>query len=746
MPAEPATPTPPRHPALEAMLTRPRLSGLTVAPDGSLLVVGVATPAPDGSRYRTALWAVDPSGSTAPRQLTRSAAGESTAAFLPGGDLLFTSARPDPDAAPDSSEPPAALWRLPRSGGEAELLLAPSAGIRGVWTAAEADVVVVAAEVHLAAGTLEDDAAREQARRDAHVTARLYEADEYPVRFWDRWLGPREPALWVLDLGAEADGDLDAAVDAAVDPAVAADPGDRGRLLARGAGLRDTEVALSPDGATVVTTWARSGPRRSPDDLVTDLVAIDVASGRRRVLADDGRAFHSPAVSPGGTEVVCIAADQGAPDRAPEHTLVLVPLPDAEVERAERPRDLTPGWDRWPGAPSWTADGRGVLCTADDHGHAPVFRVDPTSREVLRLTTDGAYQDLAVPTSRSGDQTGFALRSTVATAPHPVALDLTAQEQQPVPLPSPAGDDPTGTRVERVTATAPDGAEVGSWLVLPVAGGNPSDAGGQSDAEVADAPGGAATAGQVADAPGQVADAASSEQLPLVVLLHGGPLGSWNAWHWRWNPHVWAAQGYAVLLPDPALSTGYGRAWIERGWGRWGQAPYTDVMAAVEHVAARPDIDADRVAAGGGSFGGYLANWIAGQTDRFRAIVTHASLWSLPGFHGTTDFGLFWEREFGDPYLDPARYLDSSPHLHVGRITTPMLVIHGELDVRVPISEGVTLWTDLVRHGVAARFLYFPDEHHWVLKPQHARLWYETVLAFLDEHLRERAFERPELL
>ncbi len=720
VPAEPATPTPPRHPALEAMLARPRLSGLTVAPDGSLLVVGVATPAPDGSRYRTALWAVDPAGSAAPRQLTRSADGESTAAFLPGGDLLFTSARPDPDAVPDSSEPPAALWRLPRSGGEAELLLAPSAGIRGVWAAATADVVVVAAEVHLAANTLEEDAAREQARRDAHVTARLYEADEYPVRFWDRWLGPREPALWVLDLGAAADTEVDAgpATDAAADVAaadvVAADPGGRVQLLARGAGLRDTDVTLSPDGATVVTTWARTGPRRSPDDLVTDLVAIDVASGQRRVLADDGRAFGSPAVSPDGTEVVCVAADLGGPDRAPDHTLVLLSLPDTEVERLGKPRDLTPGWDHWPQAPRWTADGDGVLCTTDDHGHAPVFRVDPVSREVVRLTTDGAYQDLAVPASGSGGRVGYALRSTVATAPHPVRLDLDAQEQEPVALASPAGDDPADTRVERVIATAPDGAEVGSWLVLPVARGNRGDTDG--------------------------------EPLPLVVLLHGGPLGSWNAWHWRWNPHVWAAQGYAVLLPDPALSTGYGRAWIERGWGRWGQAPYTDVMAAVEHVAARPDIDADRVAAGGGSFGGYLANWIAGQTDRFRAIVTHASLWSLPGFHGTTDLGLFWEREFGDPYLDPARYLDSSPHLHIGRITTPMLVIHGELDVRVPISEGVTLWTDLVRHGVAARFLYFPDEHHWVLKPQHARLWYETVLAFLDEHLQERPFERPALL
>ena len=207
-----------------------------------------------------------------------------------------------------------------------------------------------------------------------------------------------------------------------------------------------------------------------------------------------------------------------------------------------------------------------------------------------------------------------------------------------------------------------------------------------------------------------------------------------------------AARGWAVLLPDPAESTGYGMDFIRRGWGRWGQEPYTDLMAAVEAATAHDQVDGDRVAAMGGSFGGYMANWVAGQTDRFRCIVTHASLWELEGFHGTTDVGLIWEREFGDPYASPERFIENSPRRHVGDIKTPMLVIHGEQDYRVPISEALTLWTDLSRHGVDARFLYFPDENHWVLKPQNARLWYETVLAFLAEHLRDETFERPELL
>jgi dipeptidyl aminopeptidase/acylaminoacyl peptidase len=201
-----------------------------------------------------------------------------------------------------------------------------------------------------------------------------------------------------------------------------------------------------------------------------------------------------------------------------------------------------------------------------------------------------------------------------------------------------------------------------------------------------------------------------------------------------------------VLMPDPAISTGYGIEYIGRGWGRWSGTPYTDSMAAVDEAVRRPDVDAERTALMGGSFGGYMANWVATQTNRFKAIVTHASLWELRGFHGTTDFGAAWEEEMGDPYLDPSRYDEANPATGVSKIKTPMLVIHGELDHRVPISEALRLWTDLSRHGVEAKFLYFPDENHWILKPQNARLWYATVLSFLDQHLLGKEFARPELL
>jgi dipeptidyl aminopeptidase/acylaminoacyl peptidase len=240
--------------------------------------------------------------------------------------------------------------------------------------------------------------------------------------------------------------------------------------------------------------------------------------------------------------------------------------------------------------------------------------------------------------------------------------------------------------------------------------------------------------------------ASAEDPAPLVLWVHGGPLMSWNSWSWRWTPWVLAARGYAVLLPNPALSQGFGQDFVRRGWGEWGGAPYTDLMAAVDAAEQLPEIDQTRTAAMGGSFGGYMANWIATQTDRFAAIVTHASLWHLDSFSGTTDMAFYWEREFGDPLTEPKRYDQNSPHRYADAIRTPMLVVHGDKDFRVPIGEGLRLWYDLQKRGVPSKFLYFPDENHWVLTPGNAAVWYETVLAFLAEHVLGEEWQRPDLL
>jgi dipeptidyl aminopeptidase/acylaminoacyl peptidase len=260
------------------------------------------------------------------------------------------------------------------------------------------------------------------------------------------------------------------------------------------------------------------------------------------------------------------------------------------------------------------------------------------------------------------------------------------------------GEIPMGT-VERITSKSADGRSVDSFLV-------------------------------------RAADARPGEKRPLVLWVHGGPIGAWSDhWHWRWNPQLFAARGWHVLLPNPRISLGYGQDFVEEGFARWGAEPYQDLMSAVDAAAQRPDVDASRTAAMGGSFGGYMANWINGQTTRFKAIVTHASLYHLSAFHGTTDCGPEWEREFGNPYLEPQAYERFSPHAFLSKMKTPTLIIHGEKDYRVPVSEAYMLFTGLQRHGVPSKLLYFPDENHWILKPPNSRVWHETIFEWLDRWL-----------
>ena len=663
----------------------PRLSGLRLAPDGGRLVVSVASLSPDRKKLRTALWQVDPSGTAAPHRLTRSAAGESQAEFLPDGSLLFSSARPDPDAkTKDGEEPPTALWHLPATGGEARLLAAPPAGVAGIGIARTSGTVAVLASIHPGVDDFAADAEREQARKDAGVEARLFEG--YPIRYWDHYLGPRSPRFFLADApsGADPDAPLGDVTDIT-------GPSD--------AALPEPEFAIAPDGSALATTWRRSKVGDSGDDIVV----IDRASRDRRVLTAGTGWSGSPTFSPDGRLLVYVKGSTAAPERPLRQALTLVEL--ATGNERQLARDL----DRWPLGPQFTPDGCAIVFTADDEGCVSLFRVELDDDRVTRLATGGAFTDVCVTPH---GETVYALRSHPDRPPHVVRLDARGADQTPAEIPSPATPDdrlPRRGMLERLVASADDGTPIGSWLLRP-------------------------------------AGASSTEPAPLVVFVHGGPLGTWAGWSWRWNANLLVERGFAVLLPDPAISVGYGQAFIDRGWGAWGHRPYTDVMAAVEDVITRPDIDAERVALLGGSFGGYMANWVAGHTDRFRAIVTHASLWALPGFHGTTDDGIEWEQEFGDPYADPSRYVEHSPSGHVGSIRTPMLVIHGELDARVPISEALQLWTDLIRHRVDAKFLYFPDENHWILKPQNARVWYQTVFAFLEHHVLGRPWERPELL
>jgi dipeptidyl aminopeptidase/acylaminoacyl peptidase len=229
-----------------------------------------------------------------------------------------------------------------------------------------------------------------------------------------------------------------------------------------------------------------------------------------------------------------------------------------------------------------------------------------------------------------------------------------------------------------------------------------------------------------------------TKKYPAILLIHGGPQGAWSdSWSYRWNPQIWASRGYVILMPNPRGSSGFGQQFVEQISRDWAGLVYTDLMNGVDHFVAMPFVDGSRLAAAGGSYGGYMVNWILGHTDRFKALVSHAGVYNLVSMYGVTEELWFPEWEFGgNPWDNPELYERWSPHRFAKNFKTPTLVTHGELDFRVPIGEGFQLFTTLQRRGVPSKLLYFPDEGHWVLKPQNSKLWFETVSAWFDQWLK----------
>jgi dipeptidyl aminopeptidase/acylaminoacyl peptidase len=665
---------------LDAYINLPRMSSLRLAPDGTWLAACVQAPAADRKKFTSSIWRIDVGGGPA-RRLTWSAEGESGPRFLADGSLLFISRRGDPGKKGKDAEAKPGLWLLPPHGGEGRLVATLPGGVTAVEagsrTAGTCGIVVAspvldAVAADASAATAEADAAAREGRSAAGVSAVLHESGI--VRFWDSDLGPADTRLLAV---AEDGAAASVAAVRDLTPDVAHS-------------FIEHTFAVSPDGAWVATNWYWW----EGEQYRSDLVAIEVATGKKRTLLSDPRAdFDSPAFSPDGQALACVRTDHDTAEGPGDHMLVLVDMNgDAE------PRDLLPGFDRRPGGPVWDAAGRVVYFTADDAGRRPVFGVNVGTGEVSRLTQDhGHYGELSVSPD---DVTVYALRDAVDEPPVPVRISLASGEFKRLDAPGQRPAVPG--RLTEITAVADDGHPIRGWLVLPE----------------------------------------RARPAPLVLFVHGGPRSSWNSWQWRWNAWLMAAHGYAVLMPDPALSTGYGLDFIKRGYGNWGPRPFADLMAITDAAVARDDIDETRTAMMGGSYGGYMANWIAGHTGRFKAIVSHASLWAMDQMMATTDAPMSFLPEFADTEA----LLANSPHRHVASITTPMLVIHGDHDYRVPVGEALRLWWDLQRHGKTAKFLYFPDENHWILSPGNVKAWYATVHAFLAEHVLGQPWKRPDLL
>jgi dipeptidyl aminopeptidase/acylaminoacyl peptidase len=390
-------------------------------------------------------------------------------------------------------------------------------------------------------------------------------------------------------------------------------------------------------------------------------------------------------------------------------------------------KELVPNFDRWVDDEIWAPDSKGIYFASGEEGGEPVYQttLDGT---LSVLTREGTYGDLHIV---AGSHALVANRMTVEAPSEVVAI----AEETATPA------EGHGLRVRGIP-----GLTMGFG---PVSVRQQTQLSHLNDAILSqfDLPkmesfwfpsiGNVKVEGFLIRPP----NFDPTKKYPVKFLIHGGPQGEWgDAWSYRWNPELFAANGYVVVMINPGGSVGYGQAFIDRVNGDWGGRPFIDLMRGLDYAEQHyPFIDKNRECALGASYGGYMADWILGHTDRFKCIVSHDGMFNTESAYGTTDELWFNEWEFkGTPWTNRELYRRWSPMLAETHFKTPTLVIHSQLDYRLDVSEGYQLFDTLQRMKVPSKMLYFPDEGHWVLKPQNSQLWYKTVNDWVDEWTRQQ--------
>ena len=368
-----------------------------------------------------------------------------------------------------------------------------------------------------------------------------------------------------------------------------------------------------------------------------------------------------------------------------------------------RAHSLTETLDSWVDEFTFSPDSQTIYLTTEERGKEPIYSVSVNGGPIRKVVAEGFNGDVNI--TRDGRTLVFSRSSMTKPAevfranidgPGAAAVTRT-NDAFIVPFKLQPG--------EEMSWTGGAGAKVAGWILKP-------------------------------------ANFNSRRRYPLVVLIHGGPQGAWNDnWGYRWNPQVWANDGYVVFMPNPRGSTGYGQQFLNEISGDWGGKVFEDISNGVAMAAALPYVDKNRIGAAGASYGGYMINWIEGHNDdarfRYKVLVSHDGVYNLTAMYGATEELWFPEWEFkGTPWANPAMYDRWSPHKFVQNFKTPILVITNDLDFRVPVTEGLQMFTAVQRMGVESKLVDFSDEGHWVLKPGNSAFWYNTVLDWLNKHLK----------
>jgi dipeptidyl aminopeptidase/acylaminoacyl peptidase len=456
------------------------------------------------------------------------------------------------------------------------------------------------------------------------------------------------------------------------------------------------DYAFSPDGQQICYTSNHDkNPAASTNN---DLWIVPVSGGSaKNITADNPASDSTPLYSPDG-RYIAYRAQQRPGYESDRFRLMLYDRKTGEK------KNLTEGFDKWVGGFAWAPDSKQIYFTSDDTGTSPIYKAE-TGGKLDELLANVYADDLAV--TPDGSQILF----TRMSLQYPTAIFKNRTEIQgpsyngPLPLTLLANPNREilsqidMSPLESFWFTGSHGDKVEGFLVKPP----------NFDA---------------------------SKKYPVKFLIHGGPEGAWgDDWSYRWNPELFAANGYVVIMINFHGSTGYGQKFIDAINGDWGGAPFEDLMKGLDYAEKTyPFIDKDRECALGASYGGYAINWILGHTDRFKCLVSHDGMFNAESAWGTTEELWFNDWEFkGTPYDNRAMYEKWSPHQYAKNFKTPTLVIHGQHDYRLDVSEGLQLFTTLQMEGVPSKMLYFPDEGHWVLKPQNSQLWYKTVNDWVDQ-------------
>ena len=660
-----------------------RVSDPQLSPDGQAVAYVVAAVDLAANSSSSSIWLAPTAGRGKPRQLTNTTKKDKHPRWSPDGKrILFESNRSG------STQ----LWVIDVGGGEARQLttISTDAGDAlwspdGKWIAFVSTVYPEYSDKPFKESDELNKKRKEEAEKSP-VKAKVHTKLFY--RHWDSYVEDKRQHLFVLPFSGGKGGEPRDVT-----------PGDRDANPTSSTFATGDNFTFSPDSKCLVFT---APPERDEAWSTNyDILRVPVAGGKVEVLTKDNPAADgAPRFSPDGKKLAYRA--QKRPGFEADKWQIMVVDCDPSGSLRGKPRAILEDWGYSVGQFVWREDGERVFGIVEQDGEDVIADLAVGQKQKVDSILSGKGVNASLSVSWKGSLLAFT-RAHMYQPPEVfvtntihdgsgfrqithVNKELLAELDLPRP-------ESVRIKVE--------GAEMQMWVLKPP-GFDPH------------------------------------KKWPLAYLVHGGPQGAWeDGWSYRWCPELWAAQGYVVALPNPRGSTGFGQKYVDAISGDWGGKCFDDLMKGVDYLEKLPYIDKKRMAAAGASFGGYMMNWFQGNTTRFKTLITHCGVYNFESMYATTEELWFDEWEHGGPPWGPNRssYEKHSPHRKAKQFKTPMLIIHNDQDFRVPVSEGHQLFTTLQRLGVPSKFINFPDEGHWVLKPKNSEFWHKEVFAWLTKYV-----------